>query len=124
MYHLANNPLSDYLAQREKYVEKLEQEVDKLKKKIRSMEEGLESTKLGDITMSTKEVQALKEQIRVQEEKAQVWKDYMKSQMQEFRNVIYMLFGYKIDRTQNSLYKLRNMYAEQADDQLVFKVCV
>lgn len=37
--------------------------------------------------------------------------------------MIYMLFGYKIDRPSNSsIYKLRNMYAESANDILCFEV--
>ncbi|KAJ8983404.1 hypothetical protein NQ317_010497 [Molorchus minor] len=73
------------------------------------MEEGIENSKLGDISMCPKEVQALKEQLKTHETQTQMLKDYCKSQMQEFRNVIYMLLGYKIDRTQNSLYKLRSI---------------
>ncbi|XP_023016891.2 mitotic arrest-deficient 1 [Leptinotarsa decemlineata] len=121
--HLADkNPLSQALAQREQYIEKIEQEVERLKRKIKNMEEGIESSKLGDITLTAKEVQTLKEEIKTHETQTQMLKDYFKSQMQEFRNVIYMLLGYKIDRTQNSLYKLRSMYAEQPDDQLCFQV--
>ncbi|KAG5897303.1 hypothetical protein JTB14_011466 [Gonioctena quinquepunctata] len=121
--HLAEkNPLSEHLAQREQHIEKLEQEVERLKRKVKNMEEGIESSKLGDITLTAKEVQTLKEEIKCHETQTQMLKDYFKSQMQEFRNVIYMLLGYKIDRTPNSLYKLRSMYAEQPDDQLCFQV--
>ncbi|CAG9821072.1 unnamed protein product [Phaedon cochleariae] len=120
--HMQNNPLSDYLSKREQHTEKLEQEVERLKRKIKNMEEGIESSKLGDITMTAKEVQTLKEEIKSHETQAQMLKEFFKSQMQDFRNVIYMLLGYKIDRTQNSLYKLRSMYAEQPDDQLCFQV--
>ncbi|KAJ8962809.1 hypothetical protein NQ318_001209 [Aromia moschata] len=122
VFHLANNPLAECLAQRENLVDKLEQEVDKLKRKLKNMEEGIENSKLGDVSLCPKEVHALKEQIKSHETQTQMLKDYFKSQMQEFRNVIYMLLGYKIDRTQNSLYKLRSMYAEHADDQLCFQV--
>lgn len=123
--HLINNPLSELLAQRENLVEKLEQEIDRLKKKIRNMEEGIENSKLGDVTFTTKEIQELREKIKANEAQTQMLKDIFKSRMQEFRNVIYMLLGYKIDRTEissNSLYKLRSMYAEQPDDQLCFQV--
>lgn len=66
---------------------------------------------------------SLKEQIKNNEKQTQRLKDYFKSSMQDFRNVIYMLFGYKIDRPSNSsIYKLRNMYAEQPDDTLCFEV--
>lgn len=122
VFHSANNPLAECLAQRENLIEKLEQEVDKLKRKIKKMEEGIDSSTMGDITMDQKEVKELKEQLKNYETQTQMLKDYFKSQMMEFRNVIYMLLGYKIDRTQNSLYKLRSLYAEQPDDQLCFQV--
>lgn len=120
--HLANNPLAEYLAQRESMIEQLEQEMVKLKRKIKNMEEGIDGSTMGDLTMNPKEVKELKEQLKSSESQTQMLKDYFKSQMGEFRNVIYMLLGYKIDRTQNSLYKLRSLYAEQPDDQLCFHV--
>lgn len=120
--HLANNPLAEALAQRENLVERLEQEVDKLKRKIKNMEEGIDSSTMGDLTMNPKEIKELKEQLKSYETQTQMLKDYFKSQMLEFRNVIYMLLGYKIDRSQSSLYKLRSMYAETPDDQLCFQV--
>lgn len=120
--HSANNPLSDCLAQRENLIEKLQQEIDKLKRKLKKMEEGVDNTTMSDVTMNSQEVKDLKEQVKSYETQIQMLKDYFKSQMLEFRNVIYMLLGYKIDRTQNSLYKLRSMYAEHADDQLCFQV--
>ncbi|XP_057656026.1 mitotic spindle assembly checkpoint protein MAD1 [Diorhabda carinulata] len=120
--HQVNNPLAESLSQREKYIEKLQSEIEKLKRKIKNMEAGIEQSKLGDITLSGKEITELKEQVKSLENKSQLLKDYFKSQMQEFRNVIYMLLGYKIDRTQNSLYKLRSMYAERPDDLLCFQV--
>lgn len=122
VYHLAKNPLSDFLTQRENTIEKLEQEVEKLKRKVKNYEEGIETSKIGELSICPQEVNSLKEQIKSQESQAQRMKELFKSSMQEFRNVIYMLFGYKIDRTSNSLYKLRSIYAERAEDQIVFQV--
>nr|CAH7713945.1 unnamed protein product [Callosobruchus chinensis] len=119
--HLANNPLTDCIAQRENYIEKLEQDVERLKKKIKNLEKGFETSKLSETILNPQEVNALKEQLKAQESQAQMLKEYFKSQMQEFRNVIYMLLGYKIDRTQ-ALYKLRSMYAERSEDHLCFQV--
>lgn len=120
--HQVNNPLAESVSQREKYAEKLQEEIEKLKRKIRNMEAGIEQSKLGDITLTGKEITDLREQVESLENKNQLLKEYFKSQMQEFRNVIYNLLGYKIDRTQNSLYKLRSMYADSPDDLLCFQV--
>ncbi|XP_063921477.1 mitotic spindle assembly checkpoint protein MAD1 [Zophobas morio] len=122
VYHLGNNPLAECLAQREQLVEKLEQEVERLKIKIKKLEEGIESSKLGESALCPEEIHTLKEQIKTHESQTQRLKDYFKSSLHEFRNVIYMLLGYKIDRTSTSLYKLTSIYAERAEDQLCFQL--
>ncbi|XP_060523090.1 mitotic spindle assembly checkpoint protein MAD1 [Cylas formicarius] len=121
--HLNQNPLAGALADRGVLVEQLQQEVVRLKTKLKKMEEGVETSKVGDISVCPKEVQALREQIKSNEKQSQRLKDYFKSSMQDFRNVIYMLFGFKIDKTSSSnIYKLRSMYAERAEHQLCFEV--
>jgi len=46
-----------------------------------------------------------------------------KSTSQEFRDVCYMLLGYRIDRIKPKLYRLSSMYAESPNDHLLFEVC-
>lgn len=86
------------------------------------MEAGFETTKIGDLTLEMKEMQALKEQLKTLDTQNQRLKEYFKSSMQEFRNVVYMLLGYKVDRSSNSQYKLTSMYAETPSDQLCFQL--
>lgn len=120
--HQAVNPLAESLEQRGKLVEKLQQDIERLKRKIKNYEDGIENSKLGDITMNFKEVNLLKEKLKSQEAQAQMMKDHFKSQVDDFRNDINELLGYKIDRTQGSLYMLRSIYAERPDDALCFQV--
>ncbi|XP_045460678.1 mitotic spindle assembly checkpoint protein MAD1 [Harmonia axyridis] len=122
VYHLQNNPLTDCLNQREVLIDKLEEEVDRLKRKIKNMEEGMESSRLADISMSTREVHLLKEEIKNKETQHTQMKEYFKSTMQEFRDVVYMLFGYKVDRNSKALYRLTSMYAESEEDVLCFQL--
>lgn len=96
--------------------------MERLKRKIKNMEEGLEGSKLADLSVCAKDVQSLKEQIKTLETQNQRLKDFFKSSMQEFRNVIYMLLGYKIDRTTNSHYKVTSMYAESPEDYICFQL--
>lgn len=86
------------------------------------MEEGLEGSKLDDLSMCPKEKQSLKEQINTLEVQNQRLKDYFKSSAQEFRNIVHMLLGYKVDKTSNSQYKLTSMYAETPNDYICFQV--
>ncbi|KAL1501095.1 hypothetical protein ABEB36_006483 [Hypothenemus hampei] len=121
-FHLAINPLAECLKERQQQLESLQEENLKLKNKIRKMEQGLETSKLGEISICPQEVQSLREQVKNNEKQTQKLKDYFKSSIQDFRNVVYMMFGYKIDRPTNSnVYILRNMYAEQPE-QLHFQV--
>lgn len=86
------------------------------------MEEGLDGSALNDISMNPADLNALKEQLKSSENQIQRLKEYFKSSMQEFRNVIYMLLGYKIDKSSNSQYKLTSMYAEHQEDQICFQL--
>lgn len=91
-----------------------------MRRKIKALEEGNEASKLNDTVLD--DMQSLKEKVKAHESEVQRLKDYFKSSMQEFRNVVYMLLGYKIDRTSTSLYKLTSIYAERAQDQLCFQL--
>lgn len=121
VYHAVNNPYSQCLAERERFIEKLQEEVDRLKKKVKQMEAGLESSRLADISMSTQEVQTLKKELENRENQMQMLKDHFKSSMTEFRDAVYILLGYKIDKNPKSLYKLSNIYADNPNDCLCFQ---
>lgn len=118
--HFELNPLSECLKVRAEEADKLKEEIERLKRKIKNMEEGLEGSKLADLSICPKDVQSLKEQIKTLETQNQRLKEFFKSSTQEFRNVIYMLLGYKIDKSSNSQYKLTSMYAESPDDFICF----
>ncbi|XP_018334311.1 mitotic spindle assembly checkpoint protein MAD1 [Agrilus planipennis] len=120
--HLKKNPLSESIEEKEKTIERLQEENDKLKRMIRKMEEGLEATKLADTTLTPQEVEAMREKVVASENKIQQLKDFFKQSMQEFRNVLYMLLGYKIDKLSNAQYKLTSMYAERPEDQICFQL--
>lgn len=120
--HLRMNPTSEIIAKNETGLQKLQEENDRLKRKIRKLEEGLETSKLSESVCSTRDVQTLKEQKQYLEVKMQKLKDYFKSSSSEFREVCYMLSGYKIDRVNNTTYKLSSMYAETPGDHLEFKL--
>lgn len=117
--HNTRNPVRDYLNKEEAEKQKLQLEVERLKRKIHNMEQGLEASKLNITT--PEEINKLREQSRTADIQMQKLTDYFKSSMQEFRNVVYMLLGYKIDKT-NSQYKLTSMYAECESDTLYFQL--
>lgn len=119
--HYKFNPFSECAAENDMTVEKLRDENDRLKRKIKSLEEGLETTKLSDSVCSSHDYIALKEEKKTLEIRLQRLKDVCKQYSSEFRDVCYLLFGYKVDRVNASTYKLFSMYAESPNDHLEFK---
>jgi mitotic spindle assembly checkpoint protein MAD1 len=69
-------------------------------------------------------VAELQKQVKSYEMKLQRLKEAFKTTSQEYREVCYMLLGYKIDLIKSNLYRLSSMYAESEDDYLMFRVCV
>lgn len=46
-----------------------------------------------------------------------------KKKSHDFRDAMYMLFGYKINVLANNQYRLCNQYAFDSEDTLLFQVC-
>jgi len=65
----------------------------------------------------------LKGQLQSYETRVKRMQETFKSTSQEFRDVCYMLLGYRIDRIKPKLYRLSSMYAESPNDHLLFEVC-
>uniref|UniRef100_U5EX09 Putative attachment n=1 Tax=Corethrella appendiculata TaxID=1370023 RepID=U5EX09_9DIPT len=124
--HLVQNPADEAYAEHANEIEKLQAEIERLKLKVKKLEEGNEemTMRLNDtnMTMNIKEVNTLKAQIQSLESKNQHIKEVYKAAALEFREVCYMLFGYRIDRVGNTNYRISSMYAESADEYLNFNV--
>lgn len=65
---------------------------------------------------------ALKSRIQSLESKQQHYKDIYRAASLEFREVIYLLFGYKVDRVGNNNYRISSVYAESEDEYLNFRL--
>lgn len=68
------------------------------------------------------QVNALKSRIQSLESKQQHYKDIYRAASLEFREVIYLLFGYKVDRVGNNNYRISSVYAESEDEYLNFRL--
>ncbi|XP_037898537.1 mitotic spindle assembly checkpoint protein MAD1-like [Glossina fuscipes] len=65
----------------------------------------------------------LRDEVETLNAKMRKMKDCYKSAAMELREVVYMLFGYRIDRVgSNTNYKISSMYAESPDDYLNFRL--
>uniref|UniRef100_A0A1B0GGT3 Mitotic checkpoint protein mad1 n=2 Tax=Lutzomyia longipalpis TaxID=7200 RepID=A0A1B0GGT3_LUTLO len=124
--HMSVNPAATAYENHLQEVEKLQAEIERLKRKIRKLEEDHDTMTMrlnesNNITMNMKELNTLRSQVASLESKNQHLKDVSKSSHQEFREVVYMLLGYRIDRTGNTNYRISSMYAENEGDYLNFR---
>lgn len=64
----------------------------------------------------------LRNKIQSLESKQQHYKEIYRAASMEFREVIYLLFGYRVDRIGNNNYRISSMYADNEDDYLNFRL--
>ncbi|KAH8407554.1 hypothetical protein KR222_005317 [Zaprionus bogoriensis] len=136
--HLSNNPAAEAYESTRHVVEKLQAEIERLKRRNKKLEEDSEQTQArlnetsstagaggagGGMTMNFKEFNQLRAELESANGKMKKMKECFKAASKEFRDVCYMLLGYRIDRVgANSHYRISSMYAESPDDYLSISV--
>ena len=125
--HFSNNPLAQATEERKHEVENLRAEIVSLKARINLLEEG--QTK--DLTLlvgqkleegpSSEEVRKLQEQLQSVEIKKQRLMEAFKKTSQDFREVCYVLTGYRIDGLNDGKYRLSPVYADSPNGFLLFQ---
>nr|XP_029709893.1 mitotic spindle assembly checkpoint protein MAD1-like [Aedes albopictus] len=122
----SDSPANEAYEAHRNEIEKLQAEIERLKIRNRRLEEGNEelTTRLNDsnMTMNVMELNNLKAQVQSLEAKNQHIKEIYKSASNEFREVCYMLFGYRVDRVGNTNYRISSMYAESEEEYLNFRL--
>ncbi|CAG9800671.1 unnamed protein product [Chironomus riparius] len=125
--HFKNNPAALAQEQIANEVSKLKAEIERLKIRNKKLEEGNEdlttrSVDTVNMTMNIKDMQKLKEEHKTLQAKYKENEQVFTRINQELREVIYMLFGYKLDRYGNSNYRITSMYADCEQDELLFQL--
>ncbi|XP_055380040.1 mitotic spindle assembly checkpoint protein MAD1 [Condylostylus longicornis] len=125
--HMTMNPAAEAYENTKNEIEKLQAEIERLKRRNRKLEEEQEemTQRLNDtnnLTVNIKELNHLRSKLESAESKMQHMKEVYKSANLEFREVCYMLFGYRIDRVGNSNYRISSMYADSEDEYLNFRL--
>ncbi|XP_026685516.1 mitotic spindle assembly checkpoint protein MAD1 [Diaphorina citri] len=77
------------------------------------------TSKIKSLELQGKRLQ-LNNKIKSLELQGKRLREVYKAASQEFRETVYLLFGYKVDRT-NCMYKLASMYADGPDENLLFQ---
>lgn len=108
--HFRMNPADVAYESHKNEIEKFQAEIERLKRKIRKMESDeaertANATQFNETNAMTEnfiERNQLKAQLKSLEAKNQHLKEVYKTASVEFREVVYMLFGYRLDRVGNS----------------------
>lgn len=148
------NPVAEAEKKQRENIESLREECDKLRARVKLLESGEMfdiTQKVTETvqTVSTQKVQGetfffffkfkiifgyvlifcfyfleLEKELETANLKMQRLKEVFRKTSQEFRDVSYMLLGYRIDLASNNnkLYKLYNMYSTSPTDHLMFQV--
>ncbi|KAG1649350.1 Mitotic spindle assembly checkpoint protein MAD1 [Nymphon striatum] len=124
------NPSSIATQKREDGMAALKETNEKLLQRLKLLEEHK-----GDVSDLTAQVdiifekqgpvksrEELKEKLTSAETKNKRMMEAFRKTTNEFREVVYSLLGFKIDRARNTMYKLSSMYAESQDDYLLFEM--
>lgn len=125
--HFQGNPADLAYEAHKQDVDKLRAEIERLKRTIRKMESDQEEVtsrfnETNNMTCNIREQSALRKELESLEAKNQHLKEVFKKASQEFREVVYMLFGYRVDRVGSSNYRLSSMYAENEEEYLNFRL--
>jgi mitotic spindle assembly checkpoint protein MAD1 len=113
--HFKMNPQT--IAESKKELEDLK----KLKSENQLLIEELEKYR-NETRSGSKSSEELKRKIYDLELTTQRLKQVFKKKSDDFRKVVYLLFGFRVDAIQNDMYKLSSIYAEYEEDHLMFQL--
>ncbi|XP_050072805.1 mitotic spindle assembly checkpoint protein MAD1 [Anopheles maculipalpis] len=102
-------------------IERLKLHIQRLQETNHDLTECLHNTdETGNITAKIKESVDLRMQLSELQAKYDQRKELFQQSSEDFRTVVNLLFGFKIDRISGSYFQLRSQYAESPDEYLNF----
>lgn len=123
--HLRDNPIDLAIKSREAEFERLRDENARLKTRIELLESGNESDvtrRIDNIIDATQQVEVLNQKIAELQSREKKILDSFRKTSREFREVCYLLTGYRMDALKDNIYRMSHMYAEREEDKLLFEV--
>ncbi|XP_059469945.1 mitotic spindle assembly checkpoint protein MAD1 isoform X2 [Neocloeon triangulifer] len=126
--HFRMNPLAQEDARKAEEMKRLREANDRLKEKVKILQSKEKSflnvTAVADENLqieSNRTINELRKQLESSEVKNTRLIEAFKKSSKEFRQSLYLLLGYKVERMQNGLFKLTSTYCAD-DEYLLFNV--
>lgn len=123
--HLTDNPVDSAIKLRESEFERMRDENIRLKARLELLESGNESDvtkRIDNIMDNAQQVEALNQKLAELQNREKKILDSFRKTSREFREVCYLLTGYRMDALKDNIYRLSHMYAEHEEDKLLFEV--
>lgn len=123
--HLKNNPFDIELKAKQREFNQLKEENDLLKARLKLLESGNDADitkRIDDVVNDAHKIEQLSkcvEDLKKREEKMLI---SFRKTSREFREVVYLLTGYRVELLKDGNYRLLSMYAEREEDKLLFEI--
>lgn len=123
--HYKQNPLSTCLERKKYEREKLKKENERLRSRLSLIESGNSADvtrRIDDAVNSADQIEILTRKVNQLKQREEKILNQFTKTSREFREVCYLLTGYRIDPLKNEIFRLSHMYAEQEEDKLYFEI--
>lgn len=123
--HLKNNPAQMKIHAKTKELEELKKENERLRARLELLESGNDADvtrRIDDAVNNAHQIEVLSQRLsEFQKREAKILDSFRKTS-REFREVCYLLTGYRVDALKDRIYRLTSMYAESEEDKLFFEI--
>lgn len=123
--HFKNNPFQQRLDVTNREIKRLTDENKRLLARLELLEAGNNADvtrRIDEVVNNTHEIDTLKKKLVEYEKREAKILTSFRQTSREFREVCYLLTGFRIDALKNRIYRLTNMYAESQEDKLMFEI--
>lgn len=123
--HCRDNPIDRALKRKQSDIEAIRRENDKLSARLSLLEAGNSADvtrRIDDAVNSANQIELLTKKVEALKCREDKILNSFKKTSREFREVCYLLTGYRIDPLKDDVFRLSHMYAEHEEDKLFFEV--
>lgn len=123
--HLKNNPYQVSMKSKDRELVELKEENDRLRARLDLLESGNNADitrRIDDAINNAQQIEVLSRKVSEFKKREDKILDSFRKTSREFREVCYLLTGYRVDALKDRIYRLSHMYAESEEDKLFFEI--